>query len=640
MFGVNNLEVNIQRGGLSFSIRRALFNNAEQGMWYDLNDLSTLFTDSAGTTPATWGDPIGLQLDKHESDGRGVVNRLLFTEQFDNAWWTKTNVTVTANSATAPDGTSTADLFYPNSTGVDRIVWRPTSTGTAFTPNTVSVYAKASGLNILYFGTFTGGTVGTTMAFFNLSTGAVGQTGSYFSSASITSVGDGWYRCTATATTGTTSLIPLIGVSDASGSGNVTASGTNGVLLWGAQLELGSTATAYQANGASVGGPGNHRIQSTAGSRPILGRMPKRGRVNLVAPSENFADASWTKTNCSITAGVITTSATSDGLSRTLTNYLANTSHAWTFRVSTGTATWLRFVCFHTTSTANRVSGWFNLSAGVVGSATNGGTGTGAGISATEVSPGVYDVTLSGAVNNSAANITIQISTATADLSTTGVSGVTYSPIRTQLEAGAATAYQHVIDSLGFNITESGQPSCGYLSFNGSNQWMQTAAAVNFSATDEMSVFAGVRKVSDAAAGVAAGLSVDTNTQNGSFEMIPSSLSGTRETYEWRSKGTTIASAVNQGYAAPINNTLTGLAKIASPSVVLRVNGQQIASSSASQGTGNYGNHTVYFGARGGTSLYFNGLEFSTIIRGALTSGTLLTRTEQYVARQTPTVNL
>lgn len=42
-----------------------LFLQGEQGAWYDPSDLSTLFQDSAGTTPVTGdGQPVGLMLDK------------------------------------------------------------------------------------------------------------------------------------------------------------------------------------------------------------------------------------------------------------------------------------------------------------------------------------------------------------------------------------------------------------------------------------------------------------------------------------------------------------------------------------------------------------------------------------------------
>ena len=44
---------------------KSLFRNGEVGVWYDPSDLSTLFQDSAGTTPVTAvGQPVGLMLDK------------------------------------------------------------------------------------------------------------------------------------------------------------------------------------------------------------------------------------------------------------------------------------------------------------------------------------------------------------------------------------------------------------------------------------------------------------------------------------------------------------------------------------------------------------------------------------------------
>jgi hypothetical protein len=43
-------------------------------------------------------------------------NLLLYSQEFDNAAWTKTSTTVTANSTTAPDGTTTADTLIPNTT--------------------------------------------------------------------------------------------------------------------------------------------------------------------------------------------------------------------------------------------------------------------------------------------------------------------------------------------------------------------------------------------------------------------------------------------------------------------------------------------------------------------------------------------
>jgi len=50
-----------RRGGFN---PESLFRNGEVGVYYDPSDLSTLFQDSAGTTPVTAaGQPVGLMLD-------------------------------------------------------------------------------------------------------------------------------------------------------------------------------------------------------------------------------------------------------------------------------------------------------------------------------------------------------------------------------------------------------------------------------------------------------------------------------------------------------------------------------------------------------------------------------------------------
>lgn len=54
---------------LTEQIRSLLFSASEQGAWYDLSDISTLFQDSAGTVPVTAVEqPVGRMLDK---SGRG-----------------------------------------------------------------------------------------------------------------------------------------------------------------------------------------------------------------------------------------------------------------------------------------------------------------------------------------------------------------------------------------------------------------------------------------------------------------------------------------------------------------------------------------------------------------------------------------
>ena len=58
--------------GSKITFPAALFAAGEQGVWYDPSDYSTLFQDSAGTTPCTAGEQaVGLMLDKRVSAGTG-----------------------------------------------------------------------------------------------------------------------------------------------------------------------------------------------------------------------------------------------------------------------------------------------------------------------------------------------------------------------------------------------------------------------------------------------------------------------------------------------------------------------------------------------------------------------------------------
>jgi hypothetical protein len=205
-----------------------------------------------------------------------------------------------------------------------------------------------------------------------------------------------------------------------------------------------------------------------------------------------------------------------------------------------------------------------------------------------------------------------------------------------QLETGStATAYQRV--GTAFDVTEAGVASCSYLSFDGSDDFLLTGNIVP--GTDKAQVFAGLRKLSDAAFGTVAEFSVASNTNNGSFHL--GAPGGTASaTYFWRSRGTVEASVTPSGFIAPITNVLTGTADIAADICVLRANGTQIATNTNNQGTGNYGNYPLYIGRRAGTALPLNGQLFGLIVRfGTNLSAATVTQTETWLAnRAAPTV--
>lgn len=85
---------------------RALFSNGEQGAWYDPSDLSTMFQNSAGTTPVTAVEqPVGLILDKRLGlvPGAELVGSPL--SGFSSGSWIVSGGAVTRNSSSGGQAT-------------------------------------------------------------------------------------------------------------------------------------------------------------------------------------------------------------------------------------------------------------------------------------------------------------------------------------------------------------------------------------------------------------------------------------------------------------------------------------------------------------------------------------------------------
>lgn len=209
-------------------------------------DSSGLIASAAIDTPRFDYDPVtlapkGLLIEEQRT------NLLTYSEQFDDAVWFKEAASISANTITAPSGALTADKLIENSANAIHFI-RYQLALAASTTYTVSVYAKAgertrfqisgSGLSWTSYST----------AIFDLSAGTVVTNTGAFTSASITPVGGGWFRCTATGISNASSTIQqavqLVLVQSGT-TISYTGDGSSGVYLWGAQLEAGAFATSY-----------------------------------------------------------------------------------------------------------------------------------------------------------------------------------------------------------------------------------------------------------------------------------------------------------------------------------------------------------------------------------------------------------
>ena len=177
------------------------------------------------------------------------TNLLLYSAQFDNGYWTPDNVTVDADEAVSPDGTMTADLIYPTSSGAGRSIARTTVSLTNGLTYSTTIRIKAAGIGFAYVYNVQGNS----LLYVNLTTGLTSNVGTNINNV-VSSIANGWVTLSFSSTLNTGSAGSLyIGPCDAAGSTTVTASGINGIYLWGAQLEDNAAfATSYIPTGAAT----------------------------------------------------------------------------------------------------------------------------------------------------------------------------------------------------------------------------------------------------------------------------------------------------------------------------------------------------------------------------------------------------
>jgi hypothetical protein len=269
-------------------------------------------------------------------------NLLLYSQDFSNASWNKSGITVTHNDTLAPDGTMTAD----------KVVFSGSN-------QSINQQIISFNLGVCAHTIYVKGTAGETIYIED----------GYIAIPNVTLTGD-WQKITWMSDRGSGQYQGL-----AVGTYNSVTART--VWLWGAQLERSFSPTPYMPTTTRLNLP---TIDYSDGG-PTLLLNPQA--TNLVTYSQDFTNAGWTKNGSTVNANVITapdgtltgtqlnvTAVTYSGL------YVATTStsaiYTVSFFVKKGTKKWF----YITNPSANAAKVWFDLDLGILGTVSSGYTAT------------------------------------------------------------------------------------------------------------------------------------------------------------------------------------------------------------------------------------------------------------------------
>jgi hypothetical protein len=575
----------LQLGIRGLGIARLKFNplswfaKGEPGAWYDPSDLTSLFQDSAGTLPAVLEYPVGLMLDK--SKGLALGAELVTNGDFSNG-----------------------------TTG-----WTQSTPGYWVVSGGMAYHALSNVYNSLVQEV-----VSTSPVKISFNCNLITATGTA-----------AWFYVN---NANTVRSVPLT-----TGLSTITFIAMDGIKTFGVSRVSGFIAEMYIDNISVRQIAGNHAFQATSANRPILS-----SRVNLLTKTEDFSDGAWSKNGLTTTTNTLTETATTataihdiecsisqpvNTITTATVKVKPNGRDFCTLSITGQNANYYHCVTF---DLINK-----NASKTGVGSV----SGTLVSHSITPTDDGYLLLSVTGYLNSTSIYFSLCLnSTGTPTYNTYGLEQylgditkglfIKQADLRPTNSGALLPAYQRVntasdYDSVGFPL---------YLKCNGLQSAMSTNS-IDFTATDKMTVVAGVRKLSDANFNVLAELSSDStiSSGNGAWLLI---VGRTPEKASWGARGTLSREVYGDvSFSSPISEVFTGLAAILSPSLVFRNNGVEKSTLASSLGTGNFGNYPLYLFARAGTAYQLNGNFYGAIIRGAQSDTASVTQTEQYMATKT-----
>lgn len=176
-----------------------------------------------------------------------------------------------------------------------------------------------------------------------------------------------------------------------------------------------------------------------------------------------------------------------------------------------------------------------------------------------------------------------------------------------------------------------------YLEFDGADDCL-TTTFIDFTGTDAMSVFAGVKKNDDDNNNTVVELGNNVGFGE-AFRLM--SFKNNSNKFGFSSAGDisvsgNVRTAYGNAVAGASTAVFTGVSKISTPSVLLREDGTTVTTVTSNQGTGVYDNDPLNIGARNnGTTNQLDGNVYSLIIRNVVSTDAVIANTENYVARKT-----
>ena len=359
------------------------------------------FTLSAPSAPTIF-NPVISSLTRTDWQGGSRTNLLTYSNNPSNSSWNNNNDLIITGGVMAPDGTNTAYTCVANTTNYYHTI------GQLFTyqPNTNytrTIYLKAAGYSYVEVQTKTLDAVWHGV-YINLATGIITSTANIISS-SITSMGNGWYKVTATYNSGTgaTGSNDAVLISPDGVNWSYAGDGVSGVSIWHSQLEVGSNSTNYI----------NTYATPVTVYDGVSNQLVTTPRTNIQLHSQLF-NGYWGVSNATIldnqtiapdgtnTAAKLTDNATNTAhlICYAINTITANTTYAYSIYLKGGTKTKGRMlVCNNAASSGFQCN--FDLTAGTAVAASNVGSGVPSGLPTINfIGNGWYRITLAGIVDS------------------------------------------------------------------------------------------------------------------------------------------------------------------------------------------------------------------------------------------------